>query len=74
MQRGARLMVRDERANATVPIVLGPGDVLVFEGVCVDEQGKQHFLDATLASAKFIYVSVFSFLQSFLRAGAVLKK
>ena len=32
MQRGARLMVRDERANATVPIVLGPGDVLVFEG------------------------------------------
>ena len=32
MQCGARLMVRDERANATVPIVLGPGDVLVFEG------------------------------------------
>ena len=49
-------------------------EFLVFEGVCVDEQGKQHFLDATLASAKFIYVSVFSFLQSFLRAGAVLKK
>ena len=24
-------------------------EFLVFEGVCVDEQGKQHFLDATLA-------------------------
>ena len=32
MQHGARLMVRNESANATVPIALSPGDVLVFEG------------------------------------------
>ena len=32
MQVGTRLFVRDEEADETVVVALGPGDILVFEG------------------------------------------
>jgi len=43
-------------------------EYLVFEGICVDEAGKQHFLDATLAYKRAIlncikYISQFGYTE-----------